>query len=206
MNRNKGLPTASIILSAILLIFTCLSCSDFPRRKCFGDLKNAKVPLSLPELEPTTSTQDYKVAFNLGIALTDALACIVKEDQAASPRYTGMVYDYAKKLGVSETILRNLSGITAAMNQGDWQKVVHLSVDYESLSRDYLKKTGKKDEALLAIVAWRLEGLYITAKSVDNRFSPELAKLLRKTNFVENLKEDLESLSVGLQARKRSKP
>ena len=191
MNRKKGLPNATIILYAIFVTFTCLSCFGFYSDENFAGLINTKVPLYLPELEPTTSTQDYKVAFNLGIGACDALACIGNQDQTALPRYIGMVYDYGKKLGMPETILHNLSGITAAMNQGDWQKVVQLSVDYESLSRDYLKKTGKKDEALLAIVAWRLEGLYITAKSVDNRFSPELAKLLRKTNFVENLKEDL---------------
>jgi len=205
MNRKKGLPTATIILYAIFVTVTCMSCFGFYSDENFEGLINAKVPLYLPELEPTTSTQDYKVAFNLGIGACDALACIGNQDQTALPRYIGMFYDYGKKLGLPETILHKLSGITAAMNQGDWQKVGQLSVDFEALSWDYLKKIGKTDELSLALVAWRLEGLYITAKSVDNRFSPESAKLLRKTNFVKNLEEDLKSLSPGLQAKKEVK-
>jgi len=201
MDRKKGLPTATIILYAILLTFTCLSCGFTPETMFYG-LKQTKVPIYLPELEPTTSTQDYKVALNLGIAFTDALACVYKEDQAASPRYTGMVYDYAKKLGVPETVLRKLGGITAAMDQGNWQMVLKLSEEFGIEVRGELEKTGKKDYSILAFSACDLEGLYITAKSVNGRFSPESAKLLLHPYLVKNLEERLKSLSVGVQTRK----
>jgi len=205
MNRTKGLSTAIIILYAILVTFTCLSCAGFESAKYFGGLIEAKVPIYLPELEPTTSTQDYKVALNCGIAVSDALACIYNQDQTALPRYMGMVYDYAKKLGISETVLHKLGRITAAMDQGDWQKVLQLSDGFVDNVFEELDKAGKKDEAFLALLAWNLEGLYITGKSVNNRFSPESAKLLRNVSLYKNLEDELKSLSVGLQAKKEVK-
>jgi hypothetical protein len=204
MNRKKGLPTAALILYAILVTFTCLSCGFYPTIM-FDGLKKAKVPIYLPEFEPTISTQNYKVALNFGIALGDALACIYKEDQAASPRYMGVIYNYAKQLGVQENILRKLGGINAAIDQGDWQMVFTLSEHFVRQVIDDLNKTGKKDDASLAWVAWYLEGLYITAKSVNNRFSPESAKLLRHADLVKNLEQELKSLSVGLNAKKEVK-
>jgi hypothetical protein len=201
MNRRKGLPIATIILYAIFVTFTCLSCGGYYSDENFAGLIKAKVPIYLPELEPTTSTQDYKVAFNFGIAACDTLACIYNQDQTAMPRYIGMVYDYAKKLGMPETVLRELGGITAAMNQGDWEKVFKLSDDFTNKVAEELEKAGKKDEALLAMVAWHLEGLYITAKSVNNRFSPESAILLRNADFVKYM----EALSVSLQTNKEVK-
>ena len=201
MNRTKGLPIATIILYAIFVTFTCLSCGGYYSDENFAGLIKAKVPIYLPELEPTTSTQDYKVAFNFGIAACDALACIYNQDQTALPRYIGMVYDYAKKLGMPETVLRELGGITAAMNQGDWEKVFKLSDDFLGKGFEEFEKKGKKNEFSLAAVAWHLEGLYITAKSVNNRFSPESAKLLRNADFVKYM----EALSVGLQTKKEVK-
>ena len=201
MNRKKRLPTATIILFAIFVTFTCLSCGGYYSDNNFPGLIKAKVPIYLPELEPTTSTQDYKVAFNFGIGACDALACIYNKDQTALPRYIGMVYDYGKKLGISETVLRELGGITAAMNQGDWEKVYKLSDDFTDKVLEEFEKKGKKNEVYLAVVAWNLEGLYITAKSVDNQFSPESAKLLRNTEFVELM----EKLSVDLQDKKEVK-
>jgi hypothetical protein len=171
----------------------------------FDGLKKAKVPIYLPELEPTISTQDYKVALNFGIAFGDALACIYNEDQAASPRYMGMIYDYAKKLGIPDTVLRELGGINSAMEQGDWQKVLRLSENFGDQVLKALQKTGKVDDANLAFLAGNLEGLYITAKSVNNRFSPESAKLLRNADFVKNHEEGLKSLSVNLKAKKEVK-
>jgi len=205
MNCRKGLPITTIILYAIFVTFTCLSCGGYYSDENFEYLRKAKVPIYLPELEPTTSTQDYKVAFNFGIAACDALACIYNEDQTALPRYMGMVYDYAKKLGISEAVLRKLGGITAAMDQGDWKQVLQLSANFGNLVFDDFKKRDNKNEALLAMVAWGLEHIYITAKSVDNRFSPESAKLLRDADFVSGLEEELKSLSVGLQAKKEVK-
>jgi hypothetical protein len=117
----------------------------------------------------------------------------------------GMIYDYAKKLGIPETILRKLGGINAAMDQGDWQKALQLSAVFGEEVLKEIEKTGKRDDAILAWVAWNLEGLYITAKSVNNRFSPESAKLLRNPYFVEPPEEGLENLSVGWQAKKEVK-
>jgi hypothetical protein len=205
MNRKKGLPTATIILYAIFVTFTCMSCG-FDSEKSFDGLKKARVPIYLPELEPTTSMHYYKVALNFGIANGDALACIYNEDQAASRRYMGMIYDYAKKLGIPETALRKLGEINAAMDQGDWREVREFSEDFGGQILNEFEKAGKKDDANLALVAWNLEGLYITAKSVDNNFSPELAKLLRYNEyFVKNQEGRLKSLSVGLQTKKEVK-
>jgi hypothetical protein len=116
-----------------------------------------------------------------------------------------MIYDYAKKLGIPETVLRKLGGITAAVNQGDWQKVLKLSADFGDQVLKEFEKAGKKEEAVLAMVAWHLEGLYITAKSVNNRFSPEAAKLLRNAEFVKDLDELIEPLSVNAKAKKEVK-
>jgi hypothetical protein len=205
MNRKKGLPTTTIILYALFVTFTCLSCGAFDAGKSFEGLRKAKVPIYLPELEPTTSIQDYKVAFNFGIAISDALACIDNQNQTALPRYIGMVYGYGKKLGIPETVLYKLGGITAAMDQGDWQKVLQLGDKFLDQVSTEFEKAGKKDEFWLAILAWTLEGLYITAKSVDNHFSPESAKLLRYADFVGDQEKVVKSLSVGLQAKKEIK-
>jgi hypothetical protein len=205
MNRKKGLPPTTIILFAIFVTFTCLSCAGFNSEKSFDGLRKAKVPIYLPELEPTTSTQDYKVALNFGIAISDALACIDNQDQTALPRYIGIVYGYGKKLGIPEIVLRKLGGITAAMDQGDWQKVSKLSDNFLDQVLTGIEKAGKKDEIFLALLAWNLEGIYITAKSVDNHFSPESAKLLRYDGVVKDQEGVVKSLSVGLQAKKEVK-
>jgi hypothetical protein len=85
MNRKKGSPTTTIILLAIFVTFTCLSCGGTYSDENFEYFRKAKIPIYLPELEPTTSTQDYKVAIHFGIAISDALACIYNEDQTALP-------------------------------------------------------------------------------------------------------------------------
>jgi hypothetical protein len=91
------------------------------------------------------------------------------------------------------------------LDQGDWQKALQLSAVFGEEVLKEIEKTGKKDDAILAWVAWNLEGLYITAKSVDNQFSPESAKLLRDADFVKDMEEVLKSLSVGLRAKKEFK-
>jgi hypothetical protein len=203
MNRKKILPVATLILSAILVTVTCLSCG-YPDLM-MENLKNAKVPIYLPELEPTTSTQDYKVALNFGIAVCDALACIYNEDAAASPRYIGMIYGYTKNLGLPETVINKLGGVTAALNQGDWQEVSRLSKDFGNQAIKELEKGGKQDDGFLAGAAWTLEGLYIMAKSVDNHFSPQSAKLLRIPEFARSLEEMLTPTSASSQSRKEFK-
>jgi hypothetical protein len=205
MNRKKGLPTATIILFAIFVTFACMACAGFNSEKSFEALRTAKVPIYLPELEPTTSTHDYKVSLNFGIVIIDAMACIYNQDQTALPRYIGMVHDYGKKLGVPETILHHLGRITAAMDQDDWQKVLKSSDNFLEEASTYLEKTGKKDEFGLALLAWNLEGIYITAKSVDNHFSAESAKLLRYADFLSDQEAALKVLSAGLQAKKEVK-
>jgi hypothetical protein len=204
MKRKKGLPASTIILFAIFVTFTCLSCGGTYSDENFEYLRKAKIPIYLPGLEPTTSTQDYKVALNFGIAIGDALACIYNEDQTALPRYIGMVYDYGKKLGITEAGLHKLGGITAAMNQGDWEKILQLSADFGNRLMEDLEKKGKKNELGLAILAWNLETIYITAKSVDNHFSPESAKLLRNFNSGGQEKAP-EPIPVDLQAKKEVK-
>jgi hypothetical protein len=205
MNGKKRLPTATIILYAIFVTLTCLSCAGFDARKKFDGLREAKVPIYLPELEPTTSTQDYKVTLNFGIAMVDALSCIYNQDQAALPRYMSMIYDYAKKLGTPKTVLNELGGINEARDRGDWGKVLELGNDFVNKVSNELEKAGKKDEFGLVLLAWNLEGLYITAKSVDNHFSPESAKLLRNADFAKDQEEALKLVSVGLQAKKEVK-
>jgi hypothetical protein len=201
MNRHKGLPTATIILAAIFIAFTCLSCGGTYSDDSYEALRKAKIPIYLPELEPTTSTQDYKVALNFGIAISDALACIYNEDQSALPRYMGMVYDYGRKLGISQVGLQKLAGITAAMNQGNWEKVLQLSTDFGKQVMKDLKEAGKKTELDLTISAWGMERIYITAKSVDNHFSPESAKVLR--DFESGGQEEKpEPLPAGLKDKK----
>jgi hypothetical protein len=204
MNRRKGLPYATIILYAIVITVTCLSCGGSYSDENFEDLRKAKIPIYLPELEPTASTQNYKVALNFGIAISDALAAIYNEDQTALLRYMGMVYDYGKKLGITEATLHKLGGITTAMNQGNLEKVLQLSADFGSQVIKELKKIGKQNELDLTTAAWGMERLYITAKSVDNGFSPESAKLLRR--FESGGQEEApEPISVDLQAKKEVK-
>jgi hypothetical protein len=203
MNRKKILPAASLILSAILVTVTCLSCG-YPDVVMDG-LQNAEVPIYLPRIEPTTSTQDYKVAINFGIAVSDALACIYNKDETAAPQYIGMIYGYTKKLGLPETLINKLGGITAALNQGEWHKVLRLSKDFGNQAIEELEKGGKKDDGLLAGAAWTLEGIYIMAKSVDNHFSPKSAKLLRVPQFARVMDEFLEPTSVSSQSRKEFK-
>lgn len=199
MSRTKGLPTAASVLYAIFITFICLSCCGGIPSTFFNGLRMAEVPIYLPELKPTTSTQNYKIALNLGIAGCDALACIYKEDRAALPRYKGLVYDYAKKLGTSEKVLQQLDEITTAMNRGYLPGVLDLSEKFGNKVLEEFEKAGKKDESNLAAVAFYLEQVSITAESVNRQFSPESAKLLRIAGLVKQLEEWLQSISVDLK-------
>ncbi len=204
MSRKQLSPTTRIILSTILIIITCLGCGTYPGEK-FEELTKAKVPIYLPELEPTTATPNYKVALNFGIAASDALAAVFDEDQAVARRYMGMIHDYAKKLGLPGTFLDQLGKINIAIEQGDWNRVRQLSADFGEQFLKEMEKAGKNDEGNLALVAFDLEGVYIAAKSVNNRFSPESAKLLSQTGFAEDHLKRLEALSLGLKNKKEVK-
>ena len=166
-----------------------------------SSLQSSKVPPYLPKAQATGSTQEYQIALNLGIVVTDALSAIIGKDKAAFLQYAGMIKDYGKKLGVSEAVLGKYDQLADGANKGEWVKLETLIYEFKDAITGELNTKKKEGAATLSMVAGGLEGLYIEAKSLEKNFSKTAADFLHNPGLFDYLTKYMRSLDEGLQAK-----
>ena len=166
-----------------------------------SNLQTSKVPPFLPKPQATGSTQEYQIALNLGIVVTDALSAIIGKDQAAFLQYAGMIKDYGKKLGVSDAVLGKYDQLVVEANKGEWVKLETLTYEFKDAITGELNTQKKAGAATLSMVAGGLEGLYIEAKSLEKNFSKTSADELHNPGLFEYLTRYMRSLDEGLKAK-----
>jgi hypothetical protein len=165
-----------------------------------SSLQSSKVSPYLPKPQATAFTQDYQVALNLGIVVTDALSAIIGKDKAAYLQYAGMMKDYGKKLGVSETLLEKYNQLVDAANKGEWVKLETLTYEFKDAITNELNTQKKQGVAALAMVAGGLEGLYIEGQSLKKNFSKTAAAFFRNPGLYDYLNQYMNSLDEALKA------
>jgi hypothetical protein len=168
-------------------------------------LQKSKVPLYLPPLKATSSTQAYQVALNLGLAVTDTLAAIINKDKAAVTKGAGIIYDYAQKLAIPEGVLGIYGAITQAIDKGEWDKLGTLIYEFKDGITTELTQKKRNGEAMLAVISGGLEGLFILAKSLDDKFTPESSGMLRNAEFVKFQDMNIKSLPEDLKTKEEVK-
>ena len=170
-----------------------------------SSLQSSKVPPFLPKAQATGSTQEYKVALNLGIVVTDALSAIIGKDKTAFLQYAGMMKDYGKKLGISETLLGKYNQLVDLANKGEWVKLETLTYEFKDAITTELNTQQKPGVAALAMVAGGLEGLYIEGQSLDKNFSKTTAEFLRNPGLYDYLSRYMNGLDEALKAKEEVK-
>jgi len=166
-----------------------------------SSLQTSKVPPFLPKPQATGSTQEYQIALNLGIVVTDALSAIIGKDKAAFLQYAGMIKDYGKKLGVSEAVLGKYDQLADLANKSEWVKLETLTYEFKDAITGELNTKKKEGAATLSMVAGGLEGLYIEAKSLEKNFSKTAADFLHNPGLFDYLTKYMRSLDEDLQAK-----
>jgi len=170
-----------------------------------GQLQKSKVPLSLPPMAATSSIQAYQIAINLGLAVTDTLAAIINQDKAAVTKGAGIINDDAKKLSISGPILGIYSMMPKPIDKGEWNKLGTLVYEFKDGIISELKLSNRNGEAMLATIAAGMEGLYILARSLEAKFSPDTAGMLRNTTFVKFQDINIKSLPADLKSKEEVK-
>ena len=166
-----------------------------------SSLQTSKVPPFLPKPQAAGSTQEYQIALNLGIVVTDALSAIIGKNQAAFLQYAGMIKDYGKKLGVSEAVLGKYDQLAEVVNKGEWVKLETLTYEFKDAITGELNTKNKAGAATLSMVAGGVEGLYIEAKSLETNFSKTAADFLHNPGLFDYLTRYMRSLDEGLKAK-----
>jgi hypothetical protein len=164
-------------------------------------LQSSKVSPFLPKAQATAFTQDYQVALNLGIVVTDALSAIIKKDKTAYLQYAGMMKDYGKKLGISEALLEKNNQLVEVANKGEWVKLETLTYEFKDAILGELKAQKKPGVAALVMVAGGLEGLYIEGESLKKNFSKDAAAPLHNPGLYDFLNQYMNSLDEALKAK-----
>jgi mevalonate kinase len=72
------------------------------------------VPVVLPATKATKTDKDYQAAINMGAAVADALASIVKKDKDNFLKNVSQAQEFGKQLGISEKVMGKYKAITAA--------------------------------------------------------------------------------------------
>lgn len=166
-----------------------------------SNLQISKIPAFVPKPQATASTQEYKIALNLGLVVSDALSAIIGKDKATFLQYAGMIKDYGKKLGVSEAVLGKYNQLVEEANKGEWVKLETLTYEFKDAISGELNSKNKQGDAALSMVAGGLEGLYIEAKSLEKNFSKTSADFLHNPGLYDFLNKYLRSLDEGLKAK-----
>lgn len=168
-------------------------------------LQKSQVPLYLPPMAATSDTQTYQIAINLGLAVTDTLAAIISQDKAAVTKGAGIINDYAKRLSISNPTLGIYRMMAKPIDKGEWHKLGTLVYEFKDGIASELKQKKRNGEAMLTMIAGGLEGLYILAKSVDAKFSPDSSKMLRNAEFVKFQDMNIKFLSADLKSKEEVK-
>lgn len=167
----------------------------------FSKLSALGVAPYVPALASTTTTADYKVALNLGIAVADALSAAVNKDKDAFLKLASEVHGYGETLGVEDAVLAKYTEITKATDQGDWKKVEGLIYGLKDDITEQLYKEDMKDAAILAMVSGWLEGMYVVSKSLEQNFNDKAAGLLEDRTLASYLNKSLADLGSDVQGK-----
>lgn len=159
-----------------------------------GFLYNSGVVLKVPSPQLNNSTEQYKVALNLGLAITGAVSSITSKNDKAFLDYASNLNQYAERLGLSDQILNKYTTITAAVKKGDWDKVEVLILDIKDAVFDELKENDMTSETIIIMVSGWIEGVYIASSSLNDNFKADATDILNKKNFVKYLKQNLSNL------------
>ena len=162
-------------------------------------LHQTGVTVFIPRPQTNSSTKDYKISLNLGVAVAGALASVVNHEKELFLKYAGIVLDYGERLGVEETILSKYNTMVKTASKNDWEEVERLIYDLKDDITAELHNDDLKGDAILAMVSGWLEGLYIVAKSLENDVSEDANKLLRNRDFVRYLTENMNFLDDNLK-------
>lgn len=149
-----------------------------------SSLAAKQIPVFIPEPQPGKGDKEYQTALYLGGAVADALASIIGKDKPKFLKYAAMIQGYGKKLGVSGKALDKYKELTDAAGKDQWRKLEVLLYELKDEMVNELSGKNKKPLISLAMVSGGLEGLFLTAKSVDDKYSEEGAKLLNNKDLV----------------------
>jgi hypothetical protein len=166
-----------------------------------SSLTRAKVPVYLPTEKPGKVEKAYKASLAMGMAVADALAGVINKDKKNFLEYAALVQDYGKQLGVSTETMGAYKKITEAAGKGQWKDLGVLLYEFKDGMINDLDKNNKKPLASLAMIGGGLEGLYITAKSVEANYSEAGAKLLNNPDLITYCKSYLAAVSPELKSQ-----
>lgn len=161
-------------------------------------LYNFGVAIQIPKTEQNNSTEQYKVALNMGIAITDAISAVVNKNDKDFLKYAGYINEYAERLNVSEAVLNKYTMIKNAVSAGEWDKVENLLYDMEENVFAELKNNDMTQESILIMTAGWIEGLYVSSRSLQSNPNANASKALNKQNFVKYLQSNLDNLNDDL--------
>jgi hypothetical protein len=164
-----------------------------------NSLSQAKVPVLLPETQAAKTDKDYQAAINMGAAVADALASIAKKDKDTFLKNVSQAQEFGKQLGVSEKVMGKFKDITAAAEKKQWDKLGMLLYEFKDGMINELNESNKKPLASLAMLSGGVEGFYITAKSVNGKYTPKCAELLKSPDLVTYIKTYMEDLTPELK-------
>jgi hypothetical protein len=167
----------------------------------FSKLNKLGVAPYMPAPASTTTTADYKVALNLGIAVADALSAAVNKDKDAFLKLAGQVHGYGETLGVEDAVLAKYTAITKATDKGDWKELENLIYGLKDDITEQLYREDMKDAAILAMVSGWLEGMYVVSKSLEQNFNEKAAGLLEDRTFASFLNKSMADLGADVQGK-----
>ena len=167
-----------------------------------GLLYDFGVAVYTPNAMLNSSTTNYKIALNMGLAVTGAVSCIKNKDEKRFLEFAQHILDYGERLGVSESILKKYNSITASVNKGDWDKVEILLFELKADIFEQLTEEDLNDEAILVMVSGWYEGVYVVAKSLETNHNKEASKILSKKEFGVYLVKNINRLSSNIRNKK----
>lgn len=166
-------------------------------------LESFGVKIYNPPPYKTKSTNKYKVALNLGLAVADGFASITSWDKNKLTQVARNIRDYGKVLNVKKSLLAKYNELTKAIEKDDREGIAILISEMRSNIEIELHEQRRKDEATLAVVAGWIEGMYIVSRSLDSSFNQNAAdELLKYTDLPVYLNKNLGTLSTRVKKKK----
>lgn len=156
------------------------------------------VAVRIPAHVRNNTTEQYKVALNMGVALTDAISAVSNKSEKEFLDIAASLNEYGERLNVSESILTKYTMIKDAVAKAEWDKVEALLYDIEESVFNELKNNDMTQEAILIMAAGWIEGVYVSSKSLSENLNVDAAEVLRKQNFATYLQSNLDNLTDEL--------
>ncbi len=164
-----------------------------------NSLGEMKVVVFLPETKLGKADKESQAALHLGVAVADALASVTKKDKKNFLKNAALVQKYGKQLGISANTLGKYKAITAAADKDQWDKLGLRLYEFKDGMINELNAKNKKALASLAMMSGGLEGFYIAAKSVSDKYSEKGAQLLDNQDLIPYLKNYMATLPPELK-------